>query len=93
MDRTTVDWVARLARLEIDERTSARLAAQLSAILEYFRSLEQLATAGIAPAAHPGDLRGSTRPDEEAAASAAAQLLANVPRTRDGFIQVPRIIE
>ncbi|MBI4880274.1 MAG: Asp-tRNA(Asn)/Glu-tRNA(Gln) amidotransferase subunit GatC [Planctomycetes bacterium] len=93
MDRNTVDWVARLARLKIDERTGARLAAQLSAILEYFRSLEQFDTATIEPAAHPAGLSGRARPDEEAPSGAAAAVLANVPRRRDDFIQVPRIIE
>lgn len=93
MDEATVDRVARLARLELDPDQKTRFAVQLRAILDHFKDLEALDTSGVEPSVYAVDLVGRTRPDVEVPAPARADLLANAPDQREGFIVVPRVLE
>ena len=44
IDRSVVDQVARLARLELTEEERDRFTRQLAGLLEYFATLQQLDT-------------------------------------------------
>ena len=93
IDRGEVDRIAALARLEIPEAERARVAAQLSAALDYFEALRQLDLADCAPTAFApveNPLRddvpdGRTLPVEAA--------LRAAPEAEDGFFLVPPIVE
>ncbi len=93
MDRKTIEEVARLARLELTDEAKARFATQLSAILEYFDSLQALDTSAVEPSAYSIDVAGETRPDEVRPCPDRDTLMNNTPHRRDGYFEVPRVIE
>jgi aspartyl-tRNA(Asn)/glutamyl-tRNA(Gln) amidotransferase subunit C len=94
-----VKWVATLARLEMSDGDLARLAGQLSAILDYVDQLKQVPTDGVEPLAHPLDLSNVFRDDEPAPSLPVADALANAPATIDepvtggGFFLVPAVLD
>lgn len=93
IDRREVDRIAALARIEIPEAERDRVAAQLSAVLDYVEALRRLdltdcAPTAFAPVAHP--LREDV-PDGRTLPAEAA--LAAAPEGEDGFFLVPPIVE
>jgi aspartyl-tRNA(Asn)/glutamyl-tRNA(Gln) amidotransferase subunit C len=93
IDRSAVDHVARLARLDLSEEERVRMQAELSTILEHVTKIQALDLDGIAPTAHTVPLRNVMRPDEVAPSLTQEQALANAPEERDGRFMVPRIVE
>ena len=93
IDRRDVEGIATLARLHIAEGDKDRLAAQLSAVLDYAAALQKLDLEGcepthFAPAGTP--LRGD---DEDDRRLKTAEALAQAPEGEDGFFLVPPIVE
>ncbi len=85
--------VAALARLRLEPDLVARLAADLSHILDAFTRLQAVDTSGIPPTAHAEDLALALRPDEVTNPPADEALLAGAPDRRGRCFRVPRIIE
>lgn len=87
----TVDHVARLARLSLDERERVTFAAQLEEILGYAESIRQLDTAGVEPMSHAGQA-GPLREGEARPGLEREQALGQAPDPADGLFRVPRVI-
>ncbi|MAE75546.1 MAG: Asp-tRNA(Asn)/Glu-tRNA(Gln) amidotransferase GatCAB subunit C [Planctomycetes bacterium] len=66
---TEIKVLAELARLRLEDQTAARIAGQLERILDWFRSLDAIDTAGVEPSPYAVVLRNVTRPDEPATAT------------------------
>jgi aspartyl-tRNA(Asn)/glutamyl-tRNA(Gln) amidotransferase subunit C len=86
--------IAALARLRLLPPEEARLAGELSAILDYVRQLEELDVTGVEPMTHA--LAAAETPFREDAVTpglSPADALANAPAREGTCFQVPRIIE
>jgi aspartyl-tRNA(Asn)/glutamyl-tRNA(Gln) amidotransferase subunit C len=93
LDRLEVERIAALARLEIEEGTIARTAAELSKVLEFVAALERLDLDGCEPttfAPREAALREDQIDDRRLEAEIA---LAAAPEAEDGFFLVPPIVE
>lgn len=88
-----VEYVARLARLELTEEEKDMLSGQLSGILAYVEKLNELDTREVEPTAHVLDISNVMRPDEPGNSLTQEQALANAPEKAVGHYKVPRIIE
>jgi len=88
-----VKKVAMLARLELAEGDLARMAAQLSAILNYVDQLKQVPTDGVEPLAHPLNIHNIFREDEPSESLPVDAALANAPDRRDSFFGVPAVLD
>ncbi len=94
LTREEVRRIARLARLEIAPEEEARLAQQLSSILDYVKQLEALDVSEVEPMTHAlaeGAL--PLREDEVAESLSPEAALANAPERAGSCFKVPRIIE
>lgn len=93
--RKDVDYVAKLARLELAEDEKEKYTAQLESILEYIEQLNKLDTKDIPPTSHVLDLRNVWRKDaaRKASAEETEKLLANAPEREDNFFKVKKVIE
>lgn len=85
--------VARLARLELAETDLPRMQAQLSAILDYVAQLNELATDGIEPLAHPLPVQNVFRPDEPTPSLPPDAALANAPKRLGDYFAVPAVFD
>ena len=91
--REEVERIAELARLEIPEERVERVAAELSAVLDFVAAINRLDLEGCEPTTFaPADapLRADA-PDGRRLA--AADALAMAPEAEDGFFLVPPVVE
>lgn len=91
--REQVEYVARLARLEMSEEEKETFTRQFDSILSYMDKLNQLDTEGIEPTSHVLPLSNVFREDEVKPSLPRDEALANAPDPKDGFFRVPRVIE
>lgn len=88
-----VEYVARLARLELAEDEAAQLTEQLDRILDYIAKLNELDTSNVEPTSHVLPIRNVTRTDSVEVRMPREDALALAPDERDGYYEVPRVIE
>ena len=85
--------VANLARLELDENSIEKMAAQIGTILDYVDTLNQVDTTGVAPTSHAIFLTNAFREDKLHQHLGNEVALSNAPEKDDGAFVVPKIIE
>ena len=87
-----VKHVALLARLSLTGQEIAIFAEQLSAILNYAETINQLDTDGVEPLTHILPVKNVFRPDEIKPSMPREEILANAPLAEEGQYKVPKII-
>lgn len=93
LDRSAVDHVARLARLDLTDEERDRMQKELTGILEHAEKIQSLDLEGVPPTSHALPLSNVMRADEVRPSLAPEEALANAPASEDGRFRVPRIIE
>lgn len=91
--RDDVEYVARLARIELAEEEKNLLISQLNSILGHIEKLNELDTEGVEPTFHVLDVRNVFREDEVRPSLPAEEILKNAPARDGDFFKVPKIIE
>lgn len=90
--RKDVEYIAKLARLDLAENEIENYTGQMNQILQYMDKLNELNTDDVEPLSHPveninvfrEDILKDTTPREEA--------LKNAPKADSEFFKVPKII-
>lgn len=93
IDDNEVRRIAHLARLSLTDEEVHRFGSQLSGILDYMRTLDELDTDGVEPTAHPLPIRDVFRADEPTASLGTARVLENAPATDAPFFKVPKVLD
>jgi aspartyl-tRNA(Asn)/glutamyl-tRNA(Gln) amidotransferase subunit C len=93
ISRDEVLRIARLAKLKLTDEEVALYREQLGRILAYFKKLEELGTANIEPMEHVLEIQNVLRADEPRPSLPQDEALASAPQRRDGFFEVPQVIE
>ena len=93
IDRSTVDHVARLARLDLSDDERTRMQAELTNILDHVTRIQELELDEVEPTAHAVALRNVMRPDAVTPSLPQDIALAGGPAVEDGRFKVPRIVE
>jgi aspartyl-tRNA(Asn)/glutamyl-tRNA(Gln) amidotransferase subunit C len=93
IDAETVRKVARLARIREREDRLEPLAAELNGIIQWIEQLAQVDTDGVEPMTSAVAVTLPMREDVVTEGGDARAILANAPRTRDGFFVVPKVVE
>ena len=92
IDRSEVERVAALARLELAPGEADAMAGHLERILEYVETLRAVDTEGVEATAHVLPLETPLRSDAETASLDPEGALANAPE-REGFaFAVPKVL-
>lgn len=93
LDPAIVDQVARLARLELTPDERDRFRHQLTSILEYCTTLNELSSEHVEPTSHVVAVTNVTREDVPAAPLSREAVLASAPEQEEGYFKVPPVIE
>jgi aspartyl-tRNA(Asn)/glutamyl-tRNA(Gln) amidotransferase subunit C len=93
LSTSDVEYVAKLARLEITEAEKQKFTAQLNDILLYIDQLNELDTTGVAPMTHAIAVTNAFREDRVVESLGTQKALANAPDARGEFFRVPKVIE
>jgi aspartyl-tRNA(Asn)/glutamyl-tRNA(Gln) amidotransferase subunit C len=93
LSRQDVEYVAKLARLEVTEAEKDKLTSQLNDILLYIDQLNELDTRGVQPMTHAIAVTNAFREDVVKESLGTQAALANAPDARGEFFRVPKVIE
>ena len=92
ISRNDVEYVARLARLELTSEEKTRFERELGSIIAYVDQLNQSDTKDVPPTSHLLPVQNVFRQDKLLGSLTQTTALANAPRKKDGFFRVPRVI-
>jgi aspartyl-tRNA(Asn)/glutamyl-tRNA(Gln) amidotransferase subunit C len=93
IDADKVRYIARLARLSLDANEIVQMAADLSRVLEYVATLDELDTSGITPTAHAIALETPLRSDEPTQGMDPELAVANAPVAAGTAFSVPKVLD
>ena len=88
-----VKRVAKLARLGLTDVETTETLAQLNSILELVDQMQQIDTDGIAPLAHPLELKQTLRADAVTETNQRDKFQAIAPQADACLYLVPRVVE
>lgn len=93
IDAATVRKVARLARIAEPEDRLEPLARELTGIIDWIEQLNEVDTDGVEPMTSAVAVALPLREDVVTEGGDASVVLANAPKTVDGFFVVPKVVE
>jgi aspartyl-tRNA(Asn)/glutamyl-tRNA(Gln) amidotransferase subunit C len=93
IDKKDVEKVARLARLEVEDKRAEQLVDELGDVLEYVGKLEELETEDVEPTTHPVAGEHAGREDEVNEGLAVEQVVGQAPDQQDGQFRVPKVVD
>ncbi len=88
-----VRYIARLARVALDDDEVERLREQLSDILDHFAVLNEIDTEGVPPTAQTFEMTNVQRADETEPSNTRDEILANAPREDGGYFRVRAVLD
>jgi aspartyl-tRNA(Asn)/glutamyl-tRNA(Gln) amidotransferase subunit C len=93
LTRAEVEHVARLARMRLHPEELEQMRVQLSAILDYIETLQEVEVEGVPVTDQITGLQTLMRPDVVTGSLTQEQVLANAPDQRDGMFRVRAILD
>ena len=93
LERSDVEKIAHLARLEVAEADIPETARNLSNILDLVAQMDAVDTEGVTPMAHPLDAVQRLRIDEVTETNQREAFQQIAPATENGLYLVPKVIE
>ncbi len=88
-----IDYVARLARIELTPQEKEKYSEQLGQILGYFQKLTEIDVSDVEPSAHAHAIYNVWRDDVEGTPMSVEDALMNAPTKRDNQIVVPKVVD
>lgn len=92
IEKTDVEHVALLSRLEVSEEEKEKYAKELSAIFDYVEELSAVNVEGVEPSPHPLRMMDVLRDDTPRPSLSNDDAVANAPESEAGCFKVPQII-
>ena len=93
IDVDTVRRVAHLARIATPEVRLQPLAAELNGIMAWIEQLGEVDTDGVEPMTSCVEMASPLREDVVTDGDKRDKVLANAPKSADGFFVVPKAVE
>jgi len=88
-----VKRVTKLARLGLTEAETTETLTQLNSIIGLVDQMQQIDTNGVAPLAHPLELKQTLRADAVTETDQREKFQAIAPQADAGLYLVPRVVE
>ena len=93
LSKQDIEYIAHLARLEIESGEIPDYEAKLSKIIDFIDELDQADTGELRPMAHPLDMHQRLRADEVTETNERDRYQQNATESQDGLYIVPRVVE
>ena len=93
IDRETLNKIAHLARLQIDDKDAEKMLKDMTAILSFVEKLNEVNTDGITPLTTMSDEVNALREDEPKEPLSHETALKNAPSKDPDYFRVPRVLE
>ena len=93
VNRSDIEKLAVLARIEMTDEAAEQVASSISDILKLVDQLQAADTDGVAPMAHPMDAVQRLRLDEITESDQREKFQAIAPAIENGLYLVPKVID
>ena len=93
IDKKTLEHLAELSRIKLDEKEEEKFLEDMRKILAYFDELKSLDTSDVEPMNGGTELKNSFREDEERISTNQGAGVDAFPETKDGFLKVPPVFD
>jgi aspartyl-tRNA(Asn)/glutamyl-tRNA(Gln) amidotransferase subunit C len=93
IDKQTLDKLAHLSRLEINEKDEPKMLQDLSNIVTFVEKLNEVNTDGVEPLTTMSQEINALREDEPGEHLTHEDALKNAPAKDKDFFRVPKVIE
>ncbi|MFT5136326.1 MAG: aspartyl-tRNA(Asn)/glutamyl-tRNA(Gln) amidotransferase subunit C [Arenicella sp.] len=93
LNKQTVETIAHLARLKIEDGEIEKYQSELSSILDLVEQMKACDTVGVEPMTHPFDATMRLRADVISESNQRDKFQALAPSTEDGLYLVPKVID
>jgi len=93
IDRATLQKIAHLARLEMDESHEQAMIKDMEEILTWVEKLNELDTEGVEPVTHMSQEVNVFRDDQPHDQLDQDKALKNAPKKDDKYFRVPKFLE
>ncbi len=92
VDIKTIQKIAHLARLHVDEHEAQLYSEQLSKVLNHFEQIASVDTSGVEPLITPVETELVLRPDQVDQSISTQELLQNAPDKMGQLFKVPPVL-
>ena len=93
IESEVIKKIARLARLNLDQKEAQNLSEEISNILGLIDQMNAIDTENVSPMTHPFDAQLRLREDQVTAGDQRKHLQAFAPDAEHGLYRVPKVIE
>ena len=93
IDDRLIKYLEELSRLTLSEDEESRAKDDLTKILEYIDTLNELDTDNVEAMSHPFNYTNNFREDEAKPSTDRETILSNAPQQKDGCFKVPTTVE
>jgi len=94
LSKNEIKHIAELARIGLNEKEIEKYRKDLSAVLDYFKKLEEIDTENVEPVGHITETLNIAREDREKEFSEAGKkkIIKNMPETKEGYLKVKSVL-
>ncbi len=93
IDKNTINKIARLSRIKLDDKESEDYIKDLNSILDWVEQLNEVNTENVEPLSNISSSILPTREDVSSDSNSSDEILENAPDKLEGFFAVPKVVE
>ena len=93
IDKNTINKIARLSRIKLDDKESEDYIKDLNSILDWVEQLNEVNTGNVDPLSNISSSILPKREDVSKDTNSSDEILENAPDKLEGFFAVPKVVE
>ena len=93
IDKNTINKIARLSRIKLDDKESEDYINDLNSILDWVEQLNEVNTENVEPLSNISSSILPKREDVSKDVNSSDEILENAPDKLEGFFAVPKVVE
>ena len=93
IDKSTVENISQLARLELSEEQKEKMQGDLNSVLEWMDKLNEINTDDVEPLIHMSLETNVLRQDNPKQDISHEEALTNAPKKDSNYFRVPKVID
>ncbi len=93
IDLKTINHIAKLSRISLEDKKAQKLATDLSSIFEFIEKLNELDTKDVEPLTSIAETTLKFRKDEVKSENIREKILKNSPSDNEDFFVVPKVVD
>ena len=93
IDKNTINKIARLSRIKLDDKESEDYIKDLNSILDWVEQLNEVKTENVEPLSNISSSTLPKREDVSNDANSSKEILENAPDKLESFFAVPKVVE